>query len=79
MERQPTGTAPEFEPLLGADNQRNEYLEPHEAHHGEDSVDGRATISDSKLKLAATVFDFWTTGLAMAAIGVRVQPLFCVL
>ena len=74
MERLPTDTAPECEPLLGTDNQRSQHPEQHEEHHEDDSVDGTATIGNSKLKLAATVFDFFTIGLGVAGIGVCVQP-----
>jgi hypothetical protein len=74
METQSAGVAAEYEPLLRSNGQQIQDPEPPDEHHEDESLDEPATIVDSKLKLAATVFDFWTIGLAVAAIGVRTQP-----
>ena len=60
MEIQPSSTTAESEPLLA----RNDCPAVAETH------DEQGSISDSFLKLSATAFDFLTTGISMAAVGV---------
>jgi hypothetical protein len=74
MERQSASVAAEYEPLLRSNGQQIQDPEPPDEHREDESLDEPATIGDSKLKLAATIFDFWTIGLVVAAIGVRMQP-----
>jgi hypothetical protein len=73
MEIQPPGTVPESEPLLARDGGRA-AAEPHDEHDENVSETEQASISDSFPKLGATAFDFLTTGVAMAAVGVGTQP-----
>lgn len=37
---------------------------------GDEAKDDAPTVKTSKLKLAAAMFDFWITGVIVAAIGV---------
>lgn len=39
-------------------------------------MDETSTISRSRLKLVATTFDFWITGVAVASIGVCMRLCF---
>lgn len=74
MERHPGGASAEHEPLLTRDELPIEDAEPIREPDENDSVEVKANISESKLKLAATAFDFWTTGIVVAAIGVCMPP-----
>ena len=73
MDTQPRGTSLESEPLLARDDGPT-AVESHDEHDEDASESRQASISDSLPKLGATSFDFFTTGVAMAAVGVGVQP-----
>lgn len=59
-------SAREYDPLLSDDGDP-----PSHPNIGDDAEElEQSTISGSRLKLIATTFDFCTTGIAMAAVGV---------
>ena len=74
METQTVATPDERAALLREHEGYSTESQPHciqNSSNGEDEPVTQATIASSKMKLVATAFDFWVTGVAMAALGVR--------
>ena len=73
MDTQPRGTVPESEPLLTRYDGPT-AVESHNEHDENAGENGEPSISDSLPKLGESSFDFFSSGVAMAAVGVGVQP-----